>query len=248
MACLVSGGACTGEPRDVPATSGTSPPRTTPPSCAAAARWDASRPSPKGPALTRDGQLAAQAGRSPYLAKLAEAGHAVTAVDVGRAPCAVTHTRSAGDLLRQAGRRRLSRIVNFFNPKRDPHRRRCLRRRGLVRRVRPAGNLLLLAAPRHPVAEDRTVHPRRHRRPEGRSVHGDRRAAVTSAPRIDSKSPAGQPTLVRLRTSTDDRPQYRQMRYPSSLHRTKAEAPALEVAAIQFCSCPAPVAALVRPA
>ncbi len=70
-----------------------------------------------GAALARDGQLAAQSGRSPYLAKLANEGHIITAADVGHAalrgdPYSVQLVTFSAKLVGES----LSRIVNFFNP------------------------------------------------------------------------------------------------------------------------------------
>jgi len=70
-----------------------------------------------GAALARDGLLAAQARRSPYLAKLANEGHAITATDVGHAalhgdPYSVQLVTYSAKLVGES----LSRIVNFFNP------------------------------------------------------------------------------------------------------------------------------------
>jgi glucokinase-like ROK family protein len=70
-----------------------------------------------GAAQARDGQLAAQSGRSPYLAKLAKEGHTITAVDVGHAalrgdPYSVQLVTHSAKLVGES----LSRIVNFFNP------------------------------------------------------------------------------------------------------------------------------------
>jgi glucokinase-like ROK family protein len=70
-----------------------------------------------GAALARDGLVAAQTRRSPYLAKLAKEGRTITATDVGHAalrgdPYSVQLVTYSAKLVGES----LSRIVNFFNP------------------------------------------------------------------------------------------------------------------------------------
>jgi glucokinase-like ROK family protein len=70
-----------------------------------------------GAAIARDGQLAAERGRSRYLADLASLNHPVTAADVAAA--AQHGDAFSVDLLSRCGRRvgeALATVVNIFNP------------------------------------------------------------------------------------------------------------------------------------
>lgn len=70
-----------------------------------------------GAAIARDGQLAAERGRSSFLADLASLNHPITAADVA---AAAQHGDAASvDLLSRCGRRvgeALATVVNIFNP------------------------------------------------------------------------------------------------------------------------------------
>lgn len=70
-----------------------------------------------GAALARDGQLAAENGDSPFLARLARTQRDITGADVGRA--AVHGDPLAVELVTRSARlvgETLSQLVNFFNP------------------------------------------------------------------------------------------------------------------------------------
>lgn len=111
-------GGCTGEQTAPPATSGTSPWKAAPRSCAGAGRLGCLEAYAGGAALARQAQEAAETGQSTYLAGLAKTlDRPLTAADI-------TAGASAGDpaclqLLHQAAWRlgqAMSGCVNFFNP------------------------------------------------------------------------------------------------------------------------------------
>jgi glucokinase-like ROK family protein len=70
-----------------------------------------------GAALARQGRSSADAGESPYLSKVLEAGREITAADVGRG--AIFGDQRAVELVTESARlvgETLSHLVNFFNP------------------------------------------------------------------------------------------------------------------------------------
>lgn len=70
-----------------------------------------------GAALARQGRSAAEAGESPFLSKVLEAGGEITAADVGRG--AIFGDQRAVELVTESARlvgETLSQLVNFFNP------------------------------------------------------------------------------------------------------------------------------------